>query len=219
MSDVSTAAAICLRSDSQLRTGSCTCGEVHAGVSEYENIDSLPSGQLDTQVHTTCASPCSHWILHRLSEIVMNVPFTFVINNLLTATCTCYVCFCPYVFAYARLCVCVEYVSCTHPTIVGGTETQGKQKDRPQTHRHTNLAEEKVLARASHYLWPQVTKQIVWQVRLCLAEFLQNQLFPLFLTYRSPFPAPHGIAGSLRGCVFRDSVCDEKRKVKSGVCA
>ena len=150
------------------------CGEVHAGVSGYENIDSLPPGQLDTQVHT----------LRPLLRVR-------------TGSCTCYVCFCPYVFAYARLCVCVEYVSCTHPTIVGGTETQGKQKDRPQTHRHTNLAEEKVLARASHYLWPQVTKQIVWQVRLCLAEFLQNQLFPLFFSYRSPFPAPHGIAGPL----------------------
>jgi hypothetical protein len=107
MSDVSTVAAICLRPDSELCTGSCTCGEVHAGVSGYEKIDSLPSGQLDTQVHTTSASPCSHWILHMLSKILMNVSFTFVIHNLLTATCTCYVCFCPYVFAYVRLCVCV----------------------------------------------------------------------------------------------------------------
>ena len=83
------------------------------------------------------------------------------------------------------------YVSFTHPTIVG------KQKDTPQTHRRTNLVEEKFLAGASHYLWPQVTKQIVWQVRLCLAEFLQNQPFPLFLSYRPPFPAPHGIVGPL----------------------
>ena len=117
MSDVSTDAAACLRSDSQLRTGSCTCGELHAGT-HYVRFSAFALDPAHAPRHS---NECSLYVRSKQTHL----------------TATCIHSMCAFAHMCVRMCVCVcvyvnvyVYVSFTHPTIVRGTETQGKHEPR-----------------------------------------------------------------------------------------